>query len=165
MTTIVVAAARRGAIGRDGALPWHLPEDLAHFRRVTMGHTLVMGRRTWESIGRPLPGRRMVVVSSRALDLPDTVVRAPDPTSALELALADDADPSIVGGATIYESLLDRVDRIELTRIDRDVPDADTFFRVPDGDFVEVATRPGEDPTVTYLTLERTGSPVTPPGS
>ncbi len=155
MTTIVVATARDGAIGRDGELPWHLPEDLAHFRRVTMGHTLVMGRRTWESIGRPLPGRRMVVVSSRELDLPGTVVRSPDPASALELALAEDADPSIIGGATIYDALLDRVDRIELTRIDRDVPDADTFFRVPEGDFVEVASRAGDDSSVTYVTLER----------
>ena len=159
MTTIVVATANGGAIGRDGDLPWHLPEDLAHFRRVTMGHTLVMGRRTWESIGRPLPGRRMVVVSSRDLELPDTVERAVDPLAALELALAEDPDPSIVGGATIYEALLDRVDRIELTRIDLDVLDADTFFRVPDGDFVEVASRPGEDPSVTYVTLERRDGP------
>ena len=155
MTTIVVATARRGAIGRDGDLPWHLPEDLAHFRRVTTGHTLVMGRRTWESIGRPLPGRRMIVVSSRELDLPDTVVRAPDPASALEMALAEDEDPSIIGGATIYEALIDRVDRIELTRIDIDVPDADTFFEPPVGEFVEVGSRPGEDPSVTYETLAR----------
>ena len=155
MTTIVVATANEGAIGRDGDLPWHLPEDLAHFRRVTMGHTLVMGRRTWESIGRPLPGRRMVVVSSRDLGLPDGVVRVEDPLVALELALAEDPDPSVVGGATIYEALLDHVDRIELTRIDLDVPDADTFFRVPEGDFVEVVSRPGEDPSVTYVTLER----------
>ena len=160
MTTIVVATAKGGAIGRDGALPWHLPEDLAHFRRVTMGHTLVMGRRTWESIGRPLPGRRTVVVTTRALELPDGVVTAADPFAALELALAEDADPSIVGGATIYEALIDRVDRIELTRIDLDVPDADTFFRVPEGDFVEVASRPGEDPSVTYVTLVRSGAPV-----
>lgn len=155
MTTIVVAAARRGAIGRDGDLPWHLPEDLAHFRRVTMGHTLVMGRRTWESIGRPLPGRRIIVVSSRDLELPDTVVRATDPDAALELALAEDPDPSIVGGATIYDALLDRVDTIALTRIDLDVPDADTFLQIPEGDFVEVGSRPGEDPRVTYVTLER----------
>ena len=155
MTTIVVATANGGAIGRDGDLPWHLPEDLAHFRRMTMGHTLVMGRRTWESIGRPLPGRRIVVVSSKDMDLPDTVERAEDPLAALELALAEDPDPSIVGGATIYEALLERVDRIELTRIALDVPDADTFFHVPDGEFVEVDSRPGEDPTVTYVTLTR----------
>ena len=162
MTTIVVATANEGAIGRDGDLPWHLPEDLAHFRRVTMGHTLVMGRRTWESIGRPLPGRRMVVVTARDLELPDGVVRAADPFAALELALAEDADPSIVGGATIYEALIDRVDRIELTRIDLDVPDADTFFRLPAGDFVEVASRPGEDPSVTYVTLVRSDGTARP---
>ena len=97
----------------------------------------------------------MIVVSTRDLELPDTVVAAADPVAALELALAEDPDPSIVGGATIYEALLDRVDRIELTRIDRDVPDADTFFELPEGEFVEVASRPGEDPTVTYVTLER----------
>lgn len=155
MTTIVVATANGGAIGRDGDLPWHLPEDLAHFRRVTMGHTLVMGRRTWESIGRPLPGRRIVVVSSKELDLPDTVERATDPPAALELALATDPDPSVVGGATIYEALLNRVDRIELTRIDLDVPDADTFFTFPETEFIEIDRRAGEDPMATYLTLER----------
>lgn len=156
MTTIVVATANGGAIGRDGDLPWHLPEDLAHFRRVTMGHTLVMGRRTWESIGRPLPGRRIVVVSSRELELPDTVERAANPTAALELALATDPDPSVVGGATIYEALLERVDHIELTRIDLDVPDADTFFTFPEAEFVETERRAGDDPRVTYVSLSRT---------
>lgn len=156
VTTIVVAAANGGAIGRNGDLPWHLPEDLAHFRRVTMGHTLVMGRRTWESIGRPLPGRQIVVVSSRELELPESVERAVDPTAALDAALAQDPDPAIVGGATIYDALLDRVDRIELTQIDLDVPDADTFFHVPPGEFHETGRRTGDDPRVTYVTLSRT---------
>ncbi len=61
--TLIVARARNGVIGRDGTLPWRLPEDLAHFKRTTMGHPIVMGRKTWESIGRPLPGRRNIVVS------------------------------------------------------------------------------------------------------
>jgi dihydrofolate reductase len=64
--TLIVARARNGVIGRDGALPWRLPEDLAFFKRTTMGQPIVMGRRTWESIGRPLPGRRNIVVSRQA---------------------------------------------------------------------------------------------------
>ena len=68
MLTLILARARNGAIGLDNALPWHLPEDLGHFKRSTMGATLLMGRRTWESIGRPLPGRTLVVLSRRPLE-------------------------------------------------------------------------------------------------
>ena len=68
--TLIVARARNGAIGRDGTLPWRLPEDLAFFKRTTMGHPIVMGRRTWESIGRPLPGRRNIVVSRQSASSP-----------------------------------------------------------------------------------------------
>ena len=102
---------------------------MAYFKRVTMGHTLVMGRLTWESIGRPLPGRRIVVVSRSLLaDLPETVVAAPSPDEGLAVALDTDPDPVVAGGATIYEALLPLVGRVHRTTIAVDVPDADTWF-------------------------------------
>lgn len=155
--SLIVAVGRDGAIGRAGDLPWHAPEDLAHFRRVTDGHTLVVGRRTWESIGRPLPRRRMVVVSRRTLTgLPETVSWAPTPEAALVQAQETDPVPAVIGGAAVYAALLDRVVRVDRTRVDVDVPDADTWF--PDLDPAAwrlVSSRPGDDPRLTFEVLER----------
>ena len=129
---LVVAMSRNRVIGRAGGLPWNEPEDLKHFRRVTMGHAVVMGRRTWESIGRPLPGRRMIVVSRREdLALPPSVERASDLESALRAARATDAAPCVIGGGEIYAQALPQATRLELTVIDREV-DGDTHF--PDFD-------------------------------
>ncbi len=153
----VVAVGPGGAIGRDGGLPWHAAEDLAHFKRVTMGHTLVMGRLTWESIGRPLPGRRIVVVSrSPQADLPDGVMAASSPADALARASATDADPVVAGGATIYEALLPEVDVVHRTTVDVEVPDADTWFpALPPSDWQLVSRRPGVDERLTFDVLER----------
>ena len=71
--TMIAARARNGVIGHQNRMPWHLPEDLKHFRQQTMGHVVLLGRKTWESIGRPLPGRRMVVISRQSLTLPEGV--------------------------------------------------------------------------------------------
>jgi dihydrofolate reductase len=125
---LVVAMSRNRVIGRAGGLPWHEPEDLKHFRRVTMGHALVMGRRTWESIGRPLPGRRMIVVSRRAdLALPPEVELARDLEEALRLARTTDPAPCVIGGGEIYAQALPLATRLELTVIEREV-DGDTHF-------------------------------------
>lgn len=156
-TSLVVAVGRGGAIGRDGDLPWRASEDLAHFKRVTMGHTLVMGRRTWDSIGRPLPGRRMVVVSrSPLVDLPDGVVAATSPDGGLALAAETDPEPVVVGGATIYAALLPRVDLVHRTTIDVEVPGADTWFPAlaPD-EWRLITRRPGVDERLTFDVLER----------
>lgn len=155
--SIVVAVGADGAIGRDGTLPWRASEDMAHFKRVTMGHTLVMGRLTWDSIGRPLPGRRIVVVSRSALgDLPDTVVAAPTPDVGLAVALDTDPDPVVAGGATIYDALLPLVGRVHRTTIAVDVPDADTFFPpLPPTDWQLVTRQPGVDERLTFDVLER----------
>ena len=101
---IVAAVARNGAIGRDNALPWTMPSDLARFRALTMGCPMIMGRRTWESIGRNLPGRESVVVSRGLLDLPSGAHAAADPATALAFAAqrADALDASaiaLIGGA------------------------------------------------------------------
>jgi len=132
--TIVVAQARHGIIGRDNALPWHLPEDLKHFKATTLGHAIVMGRRTFESIGRPLPGRRTIVVTRNAAWHAPGCERAPSLDAALALAASPGTDPSIatdevfvVGGAQVYRQALPHADRIVLTEIDLEV-DGDARF-------------------------------------
>jgi dihydrofolate reductase len=116
--SVIVAVASNGVIGRGGELPWHLPDDLARFKALTMGHHLIVGRRTWESIGRPLPGRRILVVTSRDLALPEGVVRAGSLDEALGLAAAGGEEETFVGGgARLYAEALPRADRIYLTRV------------------------------------------------
>ena len=143
MTTLVLVAAvaRDGVIGRDGTMPWHLPEDLAHFRRTTQGLPVLMGRRTWESLPerfRPLPGRRNVVVTRQA----GWAAPGAEVAASVEAALALVADAPracVIGGGELYAALLPRVDELVLTEIDAGF-DGDT--RLPatlrDG-FVEVA--------------------------
>ena len=157
MVELVVAVGTGGAIGRDGTLPWRAAEDMAHFKRVTTGHTLVMGRLTWESIGRPLPGRRIVVVSRSPLfDLPDTVVGAGSPDEGLAVALDTDPDPVVAGGATIYDALLPLVGQVHRTTIAVDVPDADTFFPdLPTTEWQLASRQPGIDERLTFDVLER----------
>jgi len=133
--SLIVAVSSNGVIGLDGGLPWHLPADLKHFKRTTMGHHLIIGRRTWEEVGEPLPGRRMVVVTRSRRFAPEgaQVVRSVE--QALELA-AEDEEPFIGGGSQIYRIALarDLVDRIYLTRIHAEV-EGDTLF--PDFDLEE----------------------------
>ncbi|MEN3275161.1 MAG: dihydrofolate reductase [Massilia sp.] len=123
--TIVVAIDARRGIGVDNKLPWHLPEDLAHFKRVTLGRPMIMGRKTFDSIGRPLPGRRNVVVTRNA----DWRHEGVETVTSLEAAmtLVGREDASIIGGAQIFESALSLADRMIVTEIDH-VFACDTFF-------------------------------------
>jgi dihydrofolate reductase len=124
--TMLVATDERGAIGRAGGLPWHLPADLKRFKALTMGKPIVMGRKTWQSIGRPLPGRLNVVISRQ----PGLAVAGATVVPTLDdaLAAAGDVDEvCIIGGAEIYRLALPLAKRIHLTRIHATVP-ADTFF-------------------------------------
>lgn len=124
---IVAAVARNGAIGIEGRLPWRIPEDLARFKRLTMGHAVVMGRATYESIGRPLPGRRNIVLS-RSVDLNYQGVEvAGSLDGAIETARSHGEDAFIIGGAEVYRSALPVADRMELTEVDSE-PEADTWF-------------------------------------
>jgi len=124
--SLVVAADEEGGIGRGGGLPWHLPADLKHFRALTMGKPVIMGRRTWESIGRPLPGRRNVVVSRQpSLQVPGCEV-AGSLDDALRL-VDDAAEACVIGGAEIYRLALPLADLIHLTRVHARV-EADTFL-------------------------------------
>ena len=124
--TLVVAVARNGVIGRDNKLPWRLPDEIAYFKRVTMGHPIVMGRRTWESIGKPLPGRKNIVVThQRDYQAPGcTVVHSLDEA----WQAAGDADEvCVIGGTTLFEESLPIADRIHYTEVEADV-EGDTFF-------------------------------------
>ncbi|QNA88951.1 dihydrofolate reductase [Massilia sp. Dwa41.01b] len=124
LTLVVAIDAQRG-IGIDNQLPWHLPEDLAHFKRVTMGQPIIMGRKTFESIGRPLPGRRNIVVTRNGDWRHDGV----DAVSSLEAAigLVGEEPASIIGGAQIFEAAISLADRMIVTEIAHTFA-CDTFF-------------------------------------
>ncbi|MDR5855060.1 dihydrofolate reductase [Caballeronia sp. LZ062] len=130
--TLIVARARNGVIGRDNQLPWRLPEDLAFFKRTTMGAPIIMGRKTHESIGRPLPGRRNIVVTrdaTRRFEGCDTVTSIDE---ALALATADGAaEAFLIGGAQLYGDAIGRAQKLIVTEIDADF-DGNTRFPAPD---------------------------------
>jgi dihydrofolate reductase len=157
--TLIVARARNGVIGRAGQMPWRLPEDLAYFRRTTMGHPIVMGRRTWESLGRPLPGRRNIVVSRDAgLAAPGAEV-----VPSLEEAVRrtqDAAQVFVIGGAQLYEQALPLARRLLVTEIDADF-EGDTYFPAPDPHDWRETGRERHAPTaarpfsIAFVTYER----------
>lgn len=161
---VLVAALGRGrAIGREGALPWHLPEDLKHFKDSTLGHAIVMGRRTFESIGRPLPWRENLVVSRSWAGRPPSEqiegIRVfPSFEEALVAAWQRDEAPRVIGGGEIYALALPLATELLLTEIDREVEGADTFFPEIDlNEWVEVARSAGQTPGVHFRTLVRRG--------
>lgn len=124
---IVVAVARGGVMGRNGALPWHYPEDLRHFRAVTHGHAVIMGRKTYQSVGRPLPDRRNIVVTRDAsFAAPGCeVVRSLE--EAVVRARETDSEPRVIGGAQIYAAALPLATLLYLTEVQRDV-EGDLMF-------------------------------------
>jgi dihydrofolate reductase len=127
--TLIVARARNGVIGRDNQLPWRLPEDLAFFKRTTMGAPIIMGRKTHESIGRVLPGRRNIVVSRDAMrryEGCDVVTSVED-----ALALEPGKEAFLIGGAQLYGDAINRADKLIITEIDADF-EGDTRFPAPD---------------------------------
>jgi dihydrofolate reductase len=143
---IVAAVARNGVIGADGGLPWHLPDELRLFKETTLGHVLVMGRRTYESIGRPLPGRTTVVVTRREDWSPghDEVVVAHGVGEALERARSIDDEVFVVGGGELYEAALPYADRLLITFVEQE-PHGDTSFPEVDwDDWRETAREPGD---------------------
>jgi dihydrofolate reductase len=144
LSLVVAMDANRG-IGIDNKLPWHLPEDLAHFKRVTMGHPIVMGRKTFESIGRPLPGRRNIIVTRNA----DWRHEGVETAGSLEeaVALVGDDSASIIGGAQIFAEALAVADRLIVTHIDK-VYACDTFFpEIDHATWTAVANEPLHSPT------------------
>lgn len=128
--TLIVARARNGVIGHNNQLPWHLPEDLRHFRRQTTGHVVLMGRKTWESIGRVLPGRQMVVISRQQLSLPEGVELAASLEEAIQRHAGED-ELFVIGGAQIYALAMPMADRILLTEVGLE-PVGDATMPLPD---------------------------------
>lgn len=126
MLGLIWAEAHGGVIGADGGMPWHVPEDLAHFKQVTLGVPVVMGRRTWDSLPerfRPLPDRENIVITRQADWVADGVRRA----ASVSDALAGLDDVWVIGGAQIFSEVIDRADRLEVTELDLDVDDGDAF--------------------------------------
>lgn len=124
--SLIVAMSRNRVIGANGAIPWHLPDELKLFKRLTMGHHMIMGRKTYESIGRLLPGRTTVIVTrQRGYQVPDAIV-----AHGLEQAIAacgTDPEVFVIGGAEIFREALPLADRIYLTTVDADLP-GDTYM-------------------------------------
>lgn len=130
--SLIVAVAENGVIGRDNELPWHLPSDLRYFKQKTMGKPMILGRKTYDSIGRPLPGRHFVVLSRDPEFRPEGVVVVQDPEAALRaaeaIAVREGADEIMVaGGAQLYTLYLDRADRIYRTLVHL-APEGDAKF-------------------------------------
>ncbi|MGB7905169.1 MAG: dihydrofolate reductase [Steroidobacteraceae bacterium] len=126
LVSIIVATDERGAIGRGGGLPWRLPDDLKRFKALTMGKPIVMGRKTWDSIGKPLPGRHNIVITRQAAFAVPGVTVVASLDDALRV-VGDVPEVCIIGGAEIYRLALPRAGLIHLTRVHA-VVDADTYF-------------------------------------
>jgi len=162
---LVVAVAENGVIGRGGDLPWRMPSDLKRFKALTMGKPLVMGRKTFESIGRPLPGRANIVITRNRDFAPEGVLVAGDIGAALALAreraAADGVDEiMIIGGAEIYRATLDMADRIYLTEIHAHCDGDAVFPPLEDTAWAERArefhaAREGDSADHSFVVLER----------
>lgn len=158
--TLVVAHSRNRVIGRNGGMPWHLPADLARFKSLTMGKPIVMGRRTFESIGKPLPGRQNIVVTRDREFAAAGAEVAQSLDDALALAGAVE-EVMVIGGGQLYREMLPLADRILLTEIDATL-DGDTYFPELGDQWREVAreSRRADDRNpynLSFVTLERVG--------
>jgi len=155
---LVVARAANGVIGREGRLPWHLPDDLRHFKRATMGSAMIMGRRTFESLPGLLPGRRHIVITRDRGWNAQGAETAHGPEEAL--ALAGPGRISVIGGAEIFATFLPIADRIELTEVHADV-EGDTRLDLDLGGWREVwRERHGDGPLpFSFVRLEKGSSP------
>ena len=156
--TVVVARAANGAIGLAGGLPWRLPADMKHFKAVTMGTVMVMGRRTFESLPGLLPGRRHIVLTRDRSWLRDGAETAHSPDEAL--ALAGSEPVSVIGGAEVIDLFLPRADAVELTEV-HSHPEADTFMPALGEEWAETAREDhpaeGGRPAFSFVRLERRG--------
>ncbi|MBU3566501.1 dihydrofolate reductase [Polynucleobacter sp. MWH-HuK1] len=155
--SMIVARSRNHVIGRDNQMPWKISADLQFFKRITMGHPVIMGRKTWESIGRPLPGRRNIVVSRNA----NYPIIGGELVGSLDEALNSLAEfprVFVIGGEQLFTQAFDKADRLYITEIDLDIAGGDTFFEVPNpSSWKEVERTPGSegDITFSFITLER----------
>jgi dihydrofolate reductase len=155
--SMIVARSRNHVIGRDNQMPWKISADLQFFKRVTMGHPVIMGRKTWESIGRPLPGRRNIVVSRNADYEPTGAELAQSLDEALN-QLSEVPRVFLIGGEQLFRQAFDKADRLYITEIDINVEGGDTFFEVPNPlDWKAIERTPGSENGIDFefVTLER----------
>ena len=146
---ILVAMAQNRVIGHQGQIPWHIPADIKLFKEVTMGHAIIMGRKTYDSIGHPLPGRTNIVISRQPdLTIPGCLT-APSVTAGLELAAQNHDKIFNIGGSQIFSAGLPQTDTIYLTQLQREVP-GDTFFPEIPPEFTEISARklPAQEPLI-----------------
>jgi len=127
MTTIVVAMGKNNEIGSDNQLLWHLPKDLKHFKEITSGHPVIMGRKTYESIGKPLPNRTNIVISRKKDWFEEGILIVGSIKEAVKFAKKIDEDIFIIGGGTIYDQTMEIVDKLEVTLVEPNL-EADTYF-------------------------------------
>lgn len=154
---LIAAMSRDRCIGKGGALPWRLPEDLKHFKRLTTGHAIIMGRKTFESIGKALPDRTSIVLSSMpASSFPSGVLVEASFEAAVARAREIDPAPFVVGGGDVYRAALPFVTHLHLTYVDVVVDGCDTHFpKLPEGMFVETSRRAGDTAGVTFVDYVR----------
>jgi len=152
---LIVAWAKGGVIGKQGGLPWHEPEDMAHFKRVTMGHAILMGRKTYESIGRPLPGRRNIILTRDPDFSAEGCEVYTDLEAALDSARQTDGCPFVIGGAGIYALALPRATTLHVTEIDTEVEGDTHFPPIEDEAWEEADHRRSADGRLTFRVLRR----------
>ena len=164
--TLIVALAKNNAIGRGNQLLWSIPEDMAHFRTATKGATVVMGRKTWESLPpkfRPLPGRHNIVISRQADYVAEGAVLTHSLAEALTEARRKDAPIFVIGGAEIYAQAMPLADRLVLTEVENVVTDADAFFpEISPAEWEEISKEKGQSANglaFAFVTLSRRKAP------
>jgi len=131
--SIIVAVSDNNAIGRDNQLPWHLPEDLKFFKRNTLGKPVLMGRKTWESLGRALPGRLNIVVSSQQLQLPEGVLLYHTLEEGMQRLQQEPVEEGfIIGGGQIFDAVMPEIDKMYITHVHTTIENAHAFFHLVD---------------------------------
>lgn len=154
--SLIVAASRNGVIGARGKLPWHLPADLQRFKKLTMGHPILMGRKTFESIGKPLPGRTNIVITRQKGFACCGAVTASSLDEALRMC-EKEQEVFVIGGADIFAQALPLADRIYLTRIDQDFEGDAFLFKIDPTVWKEISREesPADSLPYTFITYDR----------
>lgn len=145
MLSIIVAVAKNNVIGKDNKLIWHLPEDLKRFKRLTTGHTIIMGRKTFESLGRVLPNRKHVILSNdKCFKVQDENVEVLNDISLLEKYINSDEENFVIGGASIYNLLMPYTDKMYITKINEEFEGDVCFPQIEEKDWEIVETEKGQ---------------------
>ena len=147
MLSLIVAVSRNNVIGKDNGLIWHLPDDLKHFKELTTGKTIIMGRKTFDSLGRVLPNRKHVVITRSGMDNDNENVEVVNDVSDIQKYVDDENENFLIGGATMYALLIDKVSKMYITRINQDFTGDAYFpkFNEEDWEIVEQRKGPKDD--------------------